>query len=326
MSEHVGLLVAGLALLVAGTGALVIGAARLDRATGRGAFAVGLVAIGFGPCVAGLALDLALVLRVAAPLESRRLSAAALGNVIGGNVASTLLVLGAAALVRPIVSSVRLAGTAIWLLLAATLLFWFLAADKTITRVDAGVLLAASVGAVVVLVRAARQEPVESRAVFADWVPEQMPLWLAGLLALAGLGGVASGAWLAAGELIRATSALRLSVPVMGMTVTAFGTALPALVAAVLAARRRRPDVALGLAVGPALFNVLLVVGAVAMVQPLQLTEHSILNEVPAMGLCALLLLPVLLHGKVPRWEGALLVAAYAGFVTWQVLRVAPAR
>ena len=34
-----------------------------------------------------------------------------------------------------------------------------------------------------------------------------------------------------------------------------------------------------------------------------------------------LLLLPVLFNGlKVPRWEGALLLAAYAGFVAWQVV------
>lgn len=322
MAEHVALFAAGLGLLAAGTVALVSGAARLDRATGRGAFAVGLVAIGFGPCVAGFALDLALVLRPALPLESRRLHAAALTVVIGGNVASSLLVLGAAALVRPVAVSARLFGTAIPLLFVGTLLFWFLAADKVISRPDGGILLVAAAGALVALVRAARRELPNGRAVLADWVPDRMPLRLAVVLALAGLAAVASGAWLAAGQFVRATAQLKFSTPVMGATVAALGTALPALVAAVLAARRGRSDVVLGLAVGPPLFNVLLVAGAVTVVQPLALTEHAILYEVPAMALCAGLALPALLNGKVPRWEGALMLAAYAGFVTWQVLRV----
>lgn len=326
MSEHVWLLAAGLALLAVGTGGLVVGAARLDRATGRGAFAVGLVAVGFGPCVAGLALDLALVLRRAAPQQAELFAAAALGTALGANVASVLLVLGAAALVRPITSSARIVRTTIRLLLGATVLFWFLARDNAISRVDAGVLLGAAFGAVVLWVRAARQESDDGRAAFAGWVPERFPLWLAGLLAVAGLGAVVGGAWLAAGELLGARTALRLRVQVVSITVLAFGTALPALAGAVLAASRGRHDLVVGLAVGPALFNLLLVVGAVAMVQPLALTEHAILNEVPAMGLCALLLVPVLLHGRVPRWQGLLLVAAYAGFVTWQVLRVPAAR
>lgn len=326
MSEHVGLLAAGLALLAVGTGGLVVGAARLDRATGRGAFAVGLVAVGFGPCVAGLALDLALVLRQAPPREAELFAAAALGTAVGGNVASVLLVLGAAALARPITSSARVVRTALRLLLGATALFWFLARDNSISRLDAGVLLGAAVGALVLLVRAARQEPAERRVAFAGWVPERFPLWLAGLLALAGLGAVVGGAWLAAGELLGARTALHLRVQVVSITILAFGAALPALAGAVTASRGGRPDLAVGLSVGPALFNLLFVVGAVAMVQPLALTEHAILNEVPAMGLCALLLVPVLLHGRVPRWEGLLLVAAYAGFVAWQVLRVPAAR
>lgn len=321
MSEHVVPFAVGLVLLAAGTGGLVIGAARLDRATGRSAFAVGLVAVGFGPCVAGLALGLALALRPG-PLDATRAAGAALGATVGGNVASVLLVLGAGALARPVAASARLFRTAVPFVFAATLLFWFLAADKVISRTDAGVLLAALLGALVLLARAARRESDPGRRAFAGWVPERGPLWGAALLALAGAGAVAGGAGLAAGELRGATAELRLSVAVMGVTVAALGTALPALVAAVAAARCGRSDVVLGLAVGPALFNLLLVVGTVATVRPLVLSEHAILNEVPAMALCPVLLLPALVNGRVPRWEGALLLVAYAGFVTWQVRRV----
>ena len=91
--EHVALFAVGLGLLALGAPLLVFGAARLDRATGRSPFAVGAVAVCFGPCVAGLAFDLAAVLR------SPSVTRLAVGHIIGSNVASLGLVLGAAALV-----------------------------------------------------------------------------------------------------------------------------------------------------------------------------------------------------------------------------------
>ena len=90
-------------------------------------------------------------------------------------------------------------------------------------------------------------------------------------------------------------------------------------VCAVAASLRGRSDLVLGIVVGSVLFNLLLV-GGVAMVEPLLITRNTILEAIPVMALFALLLLPVLLNGlHVPRWEGALLLAAYAAFVTWQV-------
>lgn len=321
--EHVGLFVLGLALLAAGVPLLVFGAARLDRGTGRSPFAVGAVAVCFGPCVAGLAFNLAAIFQPAPVLYKKLALAAVTGNIVGSNVAAIGLVLGAAALVRPVAASAKLFHTALPLALGATCLFWFLARNNPLGRVDAGFLLAAAVVAVVLLVRAARRESDAVKAEFGGWVPDQMRVWLAVLLAVGGLAATVGGAVLAASKLIAAARELKTSAPVMGQTLVAFGTSLPALVAAVIASRRGRSNLVLGGVAGAVVFNLLLVAGVAAIVEPLPITPHAIFNEIPVMGLFAVLLLPVLLNGlKVPRWEGALLLAAYAGFVTWQVLRV----
>lgn len=315
MSEHVALFAAGLVLLAAGAGGLVVGAARLDRATGRSAFAVGVAAVGFGPCVAGLALDLAAVLRPS-PFSLPRL---ALGNVVGGSVASVGLVLGLAALLRPVAATARLFYTAIPVLFGVTLLFWFLARDNVLSRADGGILLAAFALGLVLLARAAWHESDTAKAEFAAWVPERLPLWQAALLALAGLAAVVSGAVLATEHAIGAARQLRATGPVTGVLTTA-ATSLPALAAALLATRQRRPDVILGVAVGTALANLSLVAGGVALTKPLVVEDRTILEQVPVMALFVVLLLPALLNGlRVRRWEGALMLAGYAGFIAWQV-------
>ncbi len=314
--EHVALFVAGLALLAAGTPLLVFGAARLDRRAGRDPFAVGAVGVAFGPCVAGLAFNLASVLRV---VPMPRL---ALGTIVGANVAGIGLVLGAAALVRPVAATARVFSTALPALFVATLLFWFLASDKELSRIDGGVLLGGFVVTLVILARAARTESPEARAAFAVWVPERLSIRLAAVLALLGLSATVGGALLSAAHAIPAARDPRFTSPILGETLAGTVTGLPALGAALVAARRGRSDLVLALAVGPALANLLLVCGAVALVQPLGVPDAVIMNEVPALALVTLLLLPALLNGlRVPRWEGALLLAAYAACVAWQISR-----
>jgi cation:H+ antiporter len=318
--EHVALFAFGLALLAAGAPLLVFGAARLDRATGRGPFAVGAVGVFFGPCVAGLAFDLAAVLR---PSPVTRL---AVGHVVGSAVASVGLVLGVAALVRPVAATAKLFRTAIPLAIVAPLLFWFLARngpELPLSRVDAGFLLGAFAVALVVLVRAARQEPAEVKAEFAGWVPERTPVWVAAALALAGLAALVGGALLTAAELTPTANHLKAPSFVLGSTASAFATALPAAVAAGVAARRGHFNLVLGTVVGGVLANVLLAAGVAATAHPLLIDRWVIFEAIPAMALFALLLLPALLNGlRVPRWQGVLLLATYAAFVAWQMARV----
>jgi cation:H+ antiporter len=325
--EHVALFVLGLALLAVGAALLVFGAARLDRRLGRSAFSVGAVAVAFGPCVAGLTLDLAIVLGPPPPrgVDPRVPAASVIGHVAGNIVAGVGLVLGAAALARPIAASARLFYTAIPLVLVAALMFWFVTVNAVVSRGAAGALLAASGVALAVLVFAAKRETEAVKAELSGWVPDRLAVWWAVLYVLAGLAATLCGAQLAAARLVYAGSVLRTSGPVLGETLVSFGTTVPTLVAAVAAARRGRSDLVLAVVVGFVLFNLLLVFGAVAMVQPLPRTTHAIKNEIPAVVLFAMLLVPVLLNGlKVPRWHGALLLVAYAAFVVWQVRRVEP--
>lgn len=315
--EHVALYAVGLVLLAVGAPLLVLGAARLDRATGRGAFAVGAVAATLGPCVGALALDLAITLRQ--PPVTRF----AVGHLVGSTVASVGLVLGLAALVRPVAATARAAYTALPLAFVAVGLFWFLgrnAPQEPLSREGGVALLVVAAIALGLLIRAMRRESDAVKAEFADWAPEREPLWAAALAALLGLTALVGGAYLTAAELVPAANRLRAPSFVIGGTAAALATSLPAAVAAVLASLRGRHNLVLALATGPLIFNLLLVGGLAAVSQPLVIDDWVILNAVPVMAIFVLLLLPVLLNGlKVPRWEGVLLLAAYAGFIAWQV-------
>ena len=67
---------------------------------------------------------------------------------------------------------------------------------------------------------------------------------------------------------------------------------------------------------------ILLILGTTVAVHPMAVTDAALFWEIPVMVLFTLLLIPALANGlRVHRWEGLILLAAYAGFVTWQVTR-----
>ncbi|MBK9694643.1 MAG: calcium/sodium antiporter [Elusimicrobia bacterium] len=139
------------------------------------------------------------------------------------------------------------------------------------------------------------------------------------LLILGGLVLLVGGAEL----LVRGSSrlALRLGVPslVVGLTVVAYGTSTPELVVSAKAALSGQADLALGNVVGSNIFNVLLILGASALLAPLRVTRPIIWREVPVMIGTSLLTWGLALDGRISRGDGTLLVALLIAYTVYQI-------
>ena len=108
----------------------------------------------------------------------------------------------------------------------------------------------------------------------------------------------------------------QMSDRMLGLTVVALGTAMPELIASVVAAVRGQHDLAVGTIVGSNLMNVFLVLGVCAYISPIRVGEKS--HVVDFISLFVITLLGVItLRGprKIQRFEGLILVMAYVGFV-----------
>ncbi len=106
-----------------------------------------------------------------------------------------------------------------------------------------------------------------------------------------------------------------VSQVVIGLTIIAIGTSLPELATSVMASVKREPDVAFGNAIGSNILNILLVLGVVALIRPIETTGLRIV-DIAALVASALILLPLMWRGFVlNRWEGAFLLAAYVAYL-----------
>ncbi|ECH9271819.1 sodium:calcium antiporter, partial [Salmonella enterica subsp. enterica] len=113
----------------------------------------------------------------------------------------------------------------------------------------------------------------------------------------------------------------------VGLLPVAIGTALPEVATAIAAARRGHGDMVLGHVLGSSVVNLLLVIGAMAVLQPLALPASFVRLELPALLAFALVLYPMLCGDlKISRGEGVILLVAFVGWFVLELLLVgAPA-
>ncbi len=318
MTLFVLLIVGGVALLYAGAEGLVRGAARLGARLGVSPIIVGLTVVSMGTSAPELVVCILAALRDNGDL--------AVGNVLGSNLANVGLILGLAAVVKPLeVANPVLRRDIPWML-AITLLVLPLMLNSMVGRVEGLILAAALTVYLIHLVRVARAEGAEALTgttvdpklvgvdldVAEPGVGRPVAFVVAGSLALtAGGHAVVTGA---------AAVAEVLGIPqlLIGLSVVAVGTSLPELAATMVAAVRREADLAVGNIVGSNIFNLTLVLGGTALVRPIAIPLEVLVVDYPAVLLLSLILLPLAGNQKeVGRGEGLFLILLYGTAWVW---------
>jgi cation:H+ antiporter len=317
---NAGYFVVGLATLYYGAEWLVAGAARLARRFGTSPLVVGLTVVAFGSSAPELLVG------VVASIADQ--SDVVLGNVVGSNILNVALILGVAALVKPLRVGARILLREIPLMVA----FSFLAAatmlDGSIGRWDAALLLVGFVGFIGFVLYAARAEPPEIAAEYLKFETTKRGVvarsaWKESLLVGAGFVGLVVGAQLLVMSAVFFARVFGVTEVVIGITVVAIGTSLPELATCVVAAMRSEPDIALGNAVGSNIFNLLSILGVSALIRPIGVAPNVMTFEVPAMIFFAVLLVPLAWRGRVlGRGSGAILVVGYVLFTAVLAARV----
>jgi cation:H+ antiporter len=112
---------------------------------------------------------------------------------------------------------------------------------------------------------------------------------------------------------------LRISPTVVGLTVVAAGTSAPELVVSLSAALQGTPDLAMGNIVGSNIYNIALILGITAIIQPLKIHGSTVKLEWPILFLCACQLHLLGRDGQIDRLEGAFFVAGLVTFIAWTV-------
>jgi cation:H+ antiporter len=288
----------GVLALYLGAEALVRGAASLALGLGIRAAVVGVTVVAFATTTPELF--------VAVLAGAGYSTALGLGAVVGSNIANVGLVLGTAALVRPFDVDGEVLRRHVPFMLGATALLVVLAVDGRISAVDGGVLLLALAAftATLLLRSSGGRGSVRSAA------PRDLFLVGAGLLALL----VGARALIDGGTGLLA--GFGVPTRVVGLTVLALGTSLPELATSVVSARRDEGTVSVANVVGSNIYNVLAVLGVLALFVPVDVPRSVVAVDLPVLVAFTLGGVALMIHDRdVSRLDGALLLGGYASFV-----------
>lgn len=310
-------LLLGLVFLLAGGTALVTGASSAATRLGVSPVVIGLTVLAFGTSSPELVVNIVGTLRGESDL--------AFGNVTGSNLANLLLVLGVAAMIRPMSIEGSIVRRELPLLLLGTTILLVIMLDRPLlgetpilTRADGLVLLLLFSVFVYITVGDLlfkRQDPlIDNVLEMEETLPPPPGTSLAGssALVLVGMIGLALGGHLTVEHGASLAESVGVPPVIIGMIVVGVGTSLPELVTSAIAAARGECDLCVGNVVGSNIFNSLVVLPVSALLQPLAIPNGGLLDVLVAL-LAAAIILPIFFFGsaRMGRFTGSLFMGSF---------------
>ncbi len=321
MAYDIGAIVIGFALLVWGADRFVVGAGATARNLGVAPILIGLTIVAFATSAPEILVS------VVASMQGT--PGLAVGNAVGSNIANVGLVLGAAALLRPMEVRSQTLRRELPALLIVTLLAFMLCSDQHLSRID-GMVLLVGLGLLMYWIVALAFRSSDSDPMGADYaaeIPSDMSMGRALTWLVIGLGVLLVGSNLLVNGAVAIAESLGVSELIIGLTIVAIGTSLPELAVTTVSAIKGEHGLAVGNIIGSNMFNLLAVMGLAAAIAPSELDSQVLSLHLPVMvGLTMVLFVMAYSYGgqgRVNRWEGGALLAtffAYHGYVASTVL------
>ncbi len=331
MIENLFFFIIGFVFLLKGADFLVDGSSSISKKLGIAPLIIGLTVVSFGTSAPELLINI-----ISSPISND----IPIGNIIGSNITNILLILGIAAMLRPLTLHKSTVWREIPFSLVAIILLAVIVNDALIVggiseidRID-GVILLIFFGLflyyVSILIRVGRGtlkdvvlgiigEGEQMEEVEVKERPYKTSFAFV-LLGIAGL--VIGGEWVVNNSIIFAKS-FGLSEALIGLTILAIGSSLPELITSVVAALKKQSDIAIGNIVGSNIFNVLWILGISSLIRPLTFSTALNIDLFVAIFSTVLLFIFMFVGRKqgLDRKEGLVFVLLYVIYLAFLIMR-----
>jgi cation:H+ antiporter len=308
-------LVAGISVIIYAANLLVDGSASIAKKLKVSDIVIGLTIVAFGTSAPELTVGIFSAAKGNTDL--------ALGNVIGSNIANIFLILGASAFIFPLAIKKNTQWKEIPYLFFSSLLVVLFANDvilgnsfeNTLSRTEGIVFLIFFIIFLFYTFRIAKEQPSEDIPSKIYSLPKSIIFIILGLCGLVGGGKI-----LIDGAVGIATIA-GISERIIGVTIVAVGTSLPELATSIVAAFKKKSDIAIGNVVGSNIFNIFLILGSAIIVRPAPVSLGSNIDMLIALfaGLILFISTFTLKHRTIGRIEGGVFLIFYASYIFYLI-------
>lgn len=302
------LLVIGFAMLIKGADIFVEGAAGIAAKFGIPQLVIGLTIVAMGTSAPEAAVSIAAAFKGTADIT--------IGNVVGSNIMNILVILGVTAVIVAVAVQQSTVRYEIPFVILVTIVLLVMGAlDGKIGRLDGVILWALFIVYLIYLFLMAKHGREEEETQM------DAPVWKLLLFVVIGAALIVIGADVSVDAASEIARVIGLSERFIGLTIVALGTSLPELCTSVVAARKGNADLAIGNIVGSNIFNILFVVGTTSLIIPVPFNPAFVVDTAVAIGAAVLLWICVFRKKKLTRPGGILMLAAYAGYFAYLMMK-----
>ena len=299
--------IGGVFLLYKGSDILVSGTVKTAAQLGVSALIISVLLVGFGTSAPEFAISVG--------AAAQQNSAISLGNIIGSCIANLLLVLGIAAIIKPIKVKKGIIKREMPIMLGATvvLLVWsyFGLLDEPYNQIGGISFLIMFAAFVGFFIHCAHKERDNDKKIDTGKTSKNIAF------IILGIAGVVIGAELLIISSVTIATILEISPFIIAVSMVAVGTSLPELVVSAMAAYKGESDVAVGNVLGSNVFNILLILGFAALFIPLNAIASF--DHILIMLLVTIILVPICFTKRgISRPEGVMMLAGYGAFI-WYI-------
>lgn len=296
--------VGGMLMLFIGAEGLIRGSSNLAIKIGITPLVVGLTVVAFGTSAPELVVSLNAAIKGNSSIT--------LGNVIGSNIANIALILGAAAIIRPLSIHANVIRREIPIMIGVSLLFILFFLDGKLVFINGIIFLICLISYLIINVIIAKKEKnpaIDSE--FSEGLKSKLGIPVSIFLIVVGLVLLIFGSNLFVKSAVAIAKLFGVSDAVIGLTIVAIGTSLPELITSIIASYKNEADIAIGNVVGSNIFNILAILGITAIITPIYAEGISTI-DLGVMIFTAIILFPLGKSGfTISRAEGILLIGVY---------------
>ena len=301
------LLIIGFVLLIKGADFFVDGASSIAAKLKVPSLIIGLTVVSIGTSLPEAAVS------ISASLSGS--NAISLGNVIGSNIFNLLVVVGVSSVILPIVTDSDILKRDMPVNIASTIILFVMLLDRTLSRIEAAILLLLLIAYMFFLIRSALKSRTEADET-------KVLSWTKSLIfVVAGAAAIIFGGNMVVNNAKIIAATLGMGDTLIGLTVVAFGTSLPELVTSIIAAKKGDSGIAMGNVVGSCIFNILFILGISGVIQPLSADSAFFIDTGILFGICLMMLLFAFTKKKTDRAEGAISVLLYIAYTAYIIMR-----
>lgn len=315
------LLIVGFVALILGANWLVDGATSVGIRAKLSPLIIGLTIVAFGTSLPELIINVFSCIKGSSGL--------AIGNIVGSNIMNILLILGVAAVIYPIdVDRISIKRDIPAGFVATVALFVFANftwGSLSINWVEGLFLLIMAIGYLLLTMKkndSTDGKGSNSNGAGVEVIQLPMPWGKTILYLVFGIVGLYIGGELVSNNAQTIAKAWGMSDAMIGLTVVAMATSLPELITSIVAATKKNSGIAIGNVLGSNILNIFVVLGISGLITPLQFDTQMNNTLYFLFGANTLMLLFVFTGKgtKISRFEGALLLVAFVGFMVFTIM------